>query len=250
MDVQRIKRISDLMSYPCRKQRERRKALAFDGLLRGATILGDVAHDDCASDELLMRIFAHQRHDIEIQESVLGIEDLQIAADDLTGAGTLGEVQSTDHLSKRFAKAGFVDDSEEPAGGAIEVDDPPCWISDDDALENCVEDRLEKSLLACDFHKVVLDVARLDQPDAFNKLLEKSALHTEFIKASAATTHSFYAKSSSSSLTRRWKRSSAASMGAGELMSTPASVSVSIGKRVPPLRRKSKYLAGSPLSRT
>ena len=39
-------------------------------------------------------------------------------------------------FAERFAEAGFRVDSEEPAGGAIQVDDSPGRIGDDHALEN------------------------------------------------------------------------------------------------------------------
>ena len=74
------------MRHSSRKKSERRKALAFDGLLRRAAILSDVAQDDRATNELLMRVFANKRHDIEIQESVFRIKDLEIAADDVAWA--------------------------------------------------------------------------------------------------------------------------------------------------------------------
>ena len=97
---------------PSRKQRERRKALAFDGLLRRAAILSDVAQDDRASNQFLVRVFADQRHDIEIQESVFRIEDLEIAADNVTWARGLSDLESAHDLSQRFAEAVFRVDSE------------------------------------------------------------------------------------------------------------------------------------------
>ena len=108
---------------PAARRVKRRKALALDRLLRRAAILSDVAQDDRAPDEFLVRILAHQRHDIEIQEAILRIEDLEIAADDFARARSLPDVESADDLSERFAEAVFRIDSKESAGGAIQIND-------------------------------------------------------------------------------------------------------------------------------
>jgi hypothetical protein len=96
MDVKRIERVSNLVRYPSRQQRERIQSLGFDRFLCRASALGDVAQNHGMTNLLrcsrrsragntvpASRIarFDYQWHDVKIDEPIRGIKNLHIPAD-------------------------------------------------------------------------------------------------------------------------------------------------------------------------
>src|SRR5260370_14327048 len=98
MNIERVERIPDLVRDAGSKQSERVEPLRFERLLRASPALGDVAQDDRVTDALprdvhpllamavgvvLVRTYLtldHQRHDVEINETIRWIKNLHVPA--------------------------------------------------------------------------------------------------------------------------------------------------------------------------
>ena len=105
----------------------------LDRFLRRAPRLGDVAQDHRVADHLLhdgLRALARrrveaQRHDVEIQEAMLRIEDLHVAADHLLGLDELVPLEPAQPLAERLAHALLALQPEKLARRAVEIIDAP-----------------------------------------------------------------------------------------------------------------------------
>ncbi len=153
--------------------------------------LGDVAQDHRVADHFLLRRaralgrrrLETQRHDVEIQEAVLRIEDLHVAADDLSRSTSLSHSSPRSRSPSGCAHALLALQSEELARGAVEVIDAPVEVGDDDAFVDRVEDRLEKTLLVREPQQVALHFLRAHPPDAFDEFVEKAGVHAGSIRS-------------------------------------------------------------------
>ena len=171
------------MSDPRSQHVESGETLHLNRLLGLSPGLGDIPQNDGPSHRLaVLRIFfvGHQRNDIEIQNPILRIKNLQVAAHRTTASAAQGAPIDPSHdLSKRLANAGVGLDPEKTTRCAIQVEDASLGIGDDDALEDGIEDGFQEPLLSRDFDEVVLHLAGLHQRKPLDQLVQKSPLHWE-----------------------------------------------------------------------
>ena len=67
--------------------------------------------------------------------------------------------------------------TEKFAGGIVHISDAPIGIGDDDSFLDGVEDRLEKTFLLREAEEIVLDLLRVDAPQASDQFFEKTGFH-------------------------------------------------------------------------
>ena len=118
VDVERVERIADLMGHAGGEQGERVEALGLQRFLRLRAGAGEVAHQHHVAERFAGVLAVVDRREIEIQEAVLRIEHLQIAADRAAGFAEALPIQPADLGGKRLAGRLFRIQPEEAAGRA------------------------------------------------------------------------------------------------------------------------------------
>src|SRR3981081_3399236 len=118
----------------------------------------------------------HERDAVKIDESVGGIEDLHVAAD----CGFTREsvpIQPANALVQTFAERILRFQSEQLAGGIVEISDSALRIGDDDSFLDRVENGFEKTFLLRQAQKIILHIFRPNLAEATDQLLDKACFH-------------------------------------------------------------------------
>ena len=119
-----------------------------------------------------------QRHDVEIDEPVRRIKNFHVAAE---RAGRIARALSNRARARvhraRLPIDVFAVESEDFAGGVIQVGDAAVGIGDDDSFLDGIEDRLEKTFLLREAKQIILHLLRADAAEAADQFFEKAGFH-------------------------------------------------------------------------
>ena len=183
MDGQRIERVADLVGHAGGEELQGGDAFAFERFLRLAVTLGEIAHDQRVTGVLAVSgfvvVLGEEGNDVEIEDAVGGMENLDIAGDDVAALGQFFPAQAADVFGERSSEGGGGIESEEHAGGIVHVDDRSGGVGDDDTFADGVEDGLEEALVTGQFDKEGFDFLRLDAAEAGEDFVEEGAFHCD-----------------------------------------------------------------------
>ncbi|MCX6911071.1 MAG: hypothetical protein NTY01_23930 [Verrucomicrobia bacterium] len=173
VDVQRVERIADLVGDAGREERHRLVPLAGDGVGAFLARGGHVAEDEHGAAAR-----GGERHGVQVQETRLRVEHLDLAAED-AGLAVAGGVpfQVRQVAPQRQAEGRLLRHTEQFRGGFVEIGDTPPGVSDDDALGERIEHRLEETLLARELAEVILHPIGIEPAQLSHQLLSELWLH-------------------------------------------------------------------------
>src|SRR3982074_1743289 len=111
--------------------------------------------------------FNHERDAVKIDESIGGLEDLHVAAECGFPRKSV-PIQPANALVQTFAERILRFQSEQLAGGIVEVSDSALRIGDDDSFLDRVEKGFEKTFLLRQTQKIILHFLRPDLAETAN----------------------------------------------------------------------------------
>ena len=118
-----------------------------------------------------------QRDNVKIDESILGIKDLHVAAADSLTPCERFPVETPDTLSQQPPLAIFSFQPEKPAGRIVHVADQAFHVGNNYAFLDGIEDGLQKTSLVSKPEKVILYVLRSDPANSFDEFVKETSSH-------------------------------------------------------------------------
>ena len=120
--------------------------------------------------------------EVEVEEAVVGVEDFEVAADGLAaGADEAFPIEAADEGVEVAADGGFLIESEESAGGAVDEGDGAVGVEEEDAFLEGLEDAFEEALLAEEAIDEGLDLPGFEAVEAGDEFLDEAGMHEKFV---------------------------------------------------------------------
>ena len=144
IQIEAVQGIADLVGHARGEERDRLDRFAFHFVELAAAAFGDVAQDHRRKFRVV-----GQRHQIELDETGLGVEDLQLLPGDLVPGAAVGvEDPPPVHVLQQLVHPEIfqiLGQRQQFRRRMIEVTDLQLGVDDEDSLFNGVEDGLEKA---------------------------------------------------------------------------------------------------------